>query len=300
MELRQLRYFVTVVDEGGFTRAAEKLHVAQPGVSAQLRQLERELGQPLLDRTGRTPRLTQAGAAVLPRARAALAAVEGARTAVDELTGLLRGSVAMGVLPSCGPFRIADLLADFHHAHPGVEVTLTESDAGTLIRGVREGGLDLALIAFGSEVPAGLDVQTVVDEELVAAVGHGDPLAGRDSVPLAALAERALISLPPGGGMRTILDQACAAAGVSPRIVFEASDPGVLADLAARGLGVAIVPSSGAARADLHGVRIVRPRLHGSVALAWRAAGTSGPAARAFVEHAREALRGYAGAAAAS
>src|SRR5215207_1517289 len=101
MELRQLEYFVAVAEEGSFTRAAARVHVAQPGVSAQVRQLERELGQLLLDRSGRSVRLTEVGAAVLPYARAALEAVTGARLAVDEMTGLLRGHVAVGMLTAC-------------------------------------------------------------------------------------------------------------------------------------------------------------------------------------------------------
>jgi DNA-binding transcriptional LysR family regulator len=102
MELRQLKYFVAVEEEGSFTSAAAKVHVAQPGVSAQIRRLEHELGQDLLDRSGRTVRLTEVGAAVLPYARAAIAAAAGARLAVDELSGLLRGHVAIGMvaLPS--------------------------------------------------------------------------------------------------------------------------------------------------------------------------------------------------------
>src|SRR6266511_2587248 len=102
MELHQLAYFVAVAEEGNFTRAAAKLHVAQPGVSAQIRRLERELGQPLLDRSGRTVRLTEVGAAALSHARAALAAVERVREAVDELAGLVRGQVAMGMVTSAG------------------------------------------------------------------------------------------------------------------------------------------------------------------------------------------------------
>src|SRR3954469_17927387 len=110
MELRQLEYFVTVVEEAGFTRAAARLHVAQPGVSAQIRRLERELGQDLLDRSGRTVRLTEVGAAVLPYARAALDAVAGARLAVDEMTGLLRGQVAVGMLTACGSVDLFEML----------------------------------------------------------------------------------------------------------------------------------------------------------------------------------------------
>src|SRR5450755_1152789 len=92
MELHQLEYFVAVAEEGSFTRAAERVHVAQPGVSAQIGRLERELGQQLFDRAGRTVRLTEVGAAVLPYARAALGAVGAARQAVDELTGLRTGA----------------------------------------------------------------------------------------------------------------------------------------------------------------------------------------------------------------
>ena len=96
MELRQLEYLVAVAEEASFTRAAERVHVAQPGVSAQIRRLERELGHELFDRSGRTVRLTAVGEAVLPHARAALEAVAGARTAVDELSGLLGGRLAIG------------------------------------------------------------------------------------------------------------------------------------------------------------------------------------------------------------
>src|SRR5690349_20102934 len=118
MELRQLEYFVAVAEKANFTRAAARVHVAQPGVSAQIRRLEREVGHPLLDRSGRTVRLTEVGAAVTPHARAALAAVSGARMAVDELTGLLSGQVNVGMLTSCSSVDVPDLLADFHHAHP--------------------------------------------------------------------------------------------------------------------------------------------------------------------------------------
>src|SRR4051794_8261081 len=113
MELHQLAYLVAVAEEASFTRAAARLRVAQPGVSAQVRKLERELGQDLLDRSGREVRLTPAGAAVLPYARAALAAVEGARRTAAELSGLARGRVAIGTVTS-HDVDLATVLADFH------------------------------------------------------------------------------------------------------------------------------------------------------------------------------------------
>lgn len=292
MELRQLAYFVAVADEASFTRAAARLHVAQPGVSAQVRRLERELGQVLLDRTGRTVRLTDAGAAVLPYARAALEAVEGARQVVADTAGLVRGHVSVGVAGSLSAIDVPGLLAGFHRAHPGVEVTLTEDRRDELVEAVRAGRLDLALAGHPGDAGPGVAVRVVADEPLVAAVGPDDPLAGRETVTLRALEERSLITLPPGSGLRAVLDDACTAAGVRPRIAFEAGDPVMLARLAARGLGVAVLPGSAAAAgpAELRTVAITGPRMRGRVVLMWRSPGPVGAAARALIAYARRAL----------
>ncbi|WP_432012306.1 LysR family transcriptional regulator [Streptomyces cucumeris] len=291
MELRQLAYFVAVAEERNFTRAAERLHVAQPGVSAQIRRLERELGEELLDRSGRSVRLTEAGTAALPYARAALAAVEGARLAVDELTGLLRGHVAVGTVTSHS-VDLPGLLAEFHDAHPAVEITLTEATSDELVEGLRTGRLDAAIASVGPTPPAGLEMEVLTDQPIVAAVSHDHELAVHPVISLDTLRGRALISLPRGTGLRTRLNEACAAAGFTPHIAFEASDPDVLAQLAARGLGAAILPRSFAeARADrLRTIVIDPPALRGRLVFAWRTGGPSGPAGRALVARAREAL----------
>jgi DNA-binding transcriptional LysR family regulator len=301
MELRQLQYFVAVVEEANFTRAAERLHVAQPGVSAQVRQLERELGQPLLDRSGRSVRLTEAGAGVLPYARAALGAVEGVRQVADEFTGLLRGRVMIGMV-SAGPlqeFDVAAILAGFHADHPQVEIALAEDTSDRMLAALARGDLDIAVAGLTTpEPPPGISHQVLIDEALVAAVAPADPLAARASlaggpaVPLALLADRPLISLPRGTGLRAVLDRAFADAGMRPRIAFEAAAPHVLAQFAAHGLGVAVLPEGIAAAAgdELRVLEIVQPRLRGQVALAWRAGGPPGPAARAFLGRLQKAL----------
>jgi DNA-binding transcriptional LysR family regulator len=294
MELRQLEYFVAVAEETNFTRAAARVHVAQPGVSAQIRKLERELGQALLDRSGRAVRLTGAGAAVLPYARAALAAVDGARLAVDELAGLLRGRVAVGTVTSV-PSEDLDLpgfLADFHRDHPAVEITLSEDNSDRMIEALRDGRLDLALVNLGGKTPPGIETRVVTDERLVAAVNRDEPLAARTAITLKAIRERPLISLPRGTGIRSLIDEACAAAGFRPRIAFEAGDPNVLARLASQGLGVAILPESLAYfyREELHAIAITRPRLRGRLELAWRTEGPINPAARALINRARDML----------
>ncbi|MFK0210921.1 MULTISPECIES: LysR family transcriptional regulator [unclassified Streptomyces] len=299
MELRQLRYFVSVVDEGGFTRAATRLHLAQPGLSAQIRQLERELGQPLLDRSGRSVTPTEVGRAVLPFARAALAAADAVRETVDAYTGLLRGRVTLGLVSGATghAFDIAAFLADFHADHPSVEVALTEDSTERMQAALLAGELDIALLGTAEETPPpGAAFQLVIDVPLVAAVAPGDPLLARargGSVPMAELRERPLISLPRGTGVRAALERGGARAGFRPRVTFEAAAPQVLAQLAARGLGVAVLPAGedGAPfGARLRTLRIVEPEIRARVALAWRAEGPSSPAARVLLDRLRSGL----------
>lgn len=235
-------------------------------------------------------RLTEVGAAVLPYARAALCAVAGARLAVDELTGLVRGHVAVGTVTSHN-VDLPALLAAFHEDHPAVEITLAEGNSDYLIDALRGGRLDAAVIALGATPPPDLEIHIVADESIAAAVSHNDDLAKRSTIPLNALRDRALISLPQGTGIRSRLDDACVTAGFTPHIAFEASSPVVLAQLAARGLGVAIVPASVArAREDLHPLSIIRPELRGRLAFVWRTDGPISPAARALVGRARRML----------
>ena len=291
MELRQLEYFVTVAEEANFTRAAERIRVAQPAVSAQIQRLEREVGQSLLDRSRRAVRLTAAGEAALPYARAALAAVADIHVAVDELTQLVRGTVTIGTVTTHS-VDIPSLLADFHAEHPSVEITLSTDSSDALIDKVRTGQLDTAIVSVGSdERPDGLDVEVVTDEAIAAAVSPTDELASRKTIRLKDLADRRLIALPVGAGIRRQFDAACARAGVTPRIAFEASTPLALADLAERGLGVAIVPGSVSRNRDgLRALAIV-PELRGRLVLAWRSDGPMSPAARVLVGRARRLLR---------
>ncbi|GAA4536794.1 LysR family transcriptional regulator [Amycolatopsis samaneae] len=292
MELHQLEYFVAVAEEENFTRAAARMHVAQPGVSAQIRRLERELGQPLLDRSGRSVRLTDVGLAALPHARAALAAVAGVRQAVDELAGLVRGQVALGMVTSPGPVRVPELLALFHERHPAVEITLREGNSDLLIESLRDGRLDVAVVGMAGDPPEGIATKVVREEDFVAVTGPRDPFAGRARVTVDQLAERSLMSLPKGTGLRTALDTAFAARGLRPKITFEAGDPNLLAQLAAQNLGVAIVPESLAAyyAPQVRALRITGPGVRGCLALAWRAEGPIAPAGRALIDFARETL----------
>ncbi|WP_194820304.1 LysR family transcriptional regulator [Nocardia sp. XZ_19_385] len=295
MELRQLRYFVTVVEEANFTRAAARLHLAQPGLSAQIRQLERELGQPLLERGARSVTLTPVGAAVLPHARAALAAVEQVTDTVDEFTGLLRGQVRLGFVSGIAGenFDLAAVLAAFHSDHPQVGISLSEHTSEEMLDALRHGDLDIALIGLtGTALDATFGVDIVLDTAVVAAVAP-DSEPSRTRITLAELAERRLICLPRGTGLRGVLEHACAAAGLEPEVAFEAANPGVLLQLASHGLGTAVVPAltaQEAAEFGVHTLEITDPQLRGQLALVWRRDRPGNPATKVLLGQLRIAL----------
>ncbi|WP_410876720.1 LysR family transcriptional regulator [Nocardia sp. A7] len=303
MELRQLRYFVTVVDEGGFTRAAERLHLTQPGLSTQIRQLERELGQPLLDRGARTVTPTEIGAAVLEHARAALAATDRIGETVQEFTGLLRGQVRLGMISGAASemFDVAGVLADFHHDHPQVGISLTEDTAERMLAAIENDELDIALTGLtGAPTGSGVGLHIILQTSLAAAVARDapiDPAESAGAIALTALADRRLICLTRGTGLRGVFERSCTAAGFTPDIAFEAAAPPFLLELAARGLGTAIVPALTPAEAANFAVRtldIVAPRIHGRLALAWRTDRPLSPAAKVLLGQLRIAFGTHA------
>jgi DNA-binding transcriptional LysR family regulator len=287
MDLRQLSYFVAVADERQFTRAAERVSVAQPAVSAQIRRLERELGEPLFHRDRRAVTLTAAGDALLPHARAALSAAERGRDTIASLRGMLHGRLRIGV---AGPVdrRLAATLGDFHRAHPAIEIVLTQHHLDPLVSAVADGDVDAAVLGIGVDpMPPNVRVHQVAVEPLVVGVGRRHPLSRRKKVALRELRELPMISLSRGSGLRTLLESACGDAGYVPRIVAETGELASLVDLATEGLGVAVLPRSAADGADLALLELTRPRLQRRTALAWNEAGTS-PAGRAFLALARK------------
>jgi DNA-binding transcriptional LysR family regulator len=292
MELRQLEYFIAVAEEANFTRAAERVHISQSGVSAQIRQLESDLGATLIDRSGRTATLTPAGSAALEHARAVLASVNAVRQAVDEVTGLIRGCLVVGMVTACRVTGLFDALAAFHLAHPGVEITLAEDNSDRLTEQVRTGTTDLALIGAAGAPPAGLEALPIVSERLVAAVPVGHPLANRLRVTLAEISAYPIVSLPEGTGVRTVFDQACAAKGIQPDIGLQASAPDAVADLATRGLGIAILSESMTVKHEgrLNTLAVDDIETPAGLALIWTT--PQSPALRELLVHSHQAFSG--------
>jgi DNA-binding transcriptional LysR family regulator len=282
MELGQLLYFVAVAEERQFTRAAKRVLVAQPAVSAQIRRLERELGEALFHRDRRGVTLTPAGEALLPHARGALAAAERGRDTIASLRGMLHGRLRIGV---AGPVdrRLAETLGDFHRAHPAIEIALTNEHNEPLLGAVAAGDIDAAVVGMGAHpLPPGVRARVVAVEPLVLGVRPGHPLSQRKTVALRDLREHPMITLTRGSGLRAVLENACRDAGFAPRITVETGELSSLVELAGEGLGVAIVPRSAVDQADVAVLRITRPRLQRRTALAWNQASIS-PAGRAFL-----------------
>ncbi|SDD10390.1 LysR family transcriptional regulator [Actinokineospora iranica] len=247
IDLRLLAQFVAVAEEGGFGRAAVRLHMAQPPLSAAVRRLERELGGPLFVRTSRGVRLTAAGAVFLDEARAVLAradrAVDTGRRAVAGLAGRLRlgfvGSATFDLLPR--------LLAAFRARHPDVRLDLTEAPTAAQVRSLRADTTDAGLGCPPIHDDDGLlTAEVVFREPYVAAVPAGHPLAARAAIGLAELSDEPFVLFPRdlGPGLHGRILAACQAAGFTPKVAQEAVALQTIAALVVGGVGVALLPAS--------------------------------------------------------
>jgi DNA-binding transcriptional LysR family regulator len=249
IELRRLRAFVAVAEEGHITRAAERLGMQQPPLTRLLHGLEKELGVLLMHRLPRGVRPTEAGKALLAEARAVLARAEGVNDAVRRAARGEQGRLAIGFTSSAAlhPFVPAALRA-FRESLPGVSIVLEEAGTGELVDALLHERLDAAFVRSPVASMTGLLVDPILDEPMVAALPVGHRLAARTDtpLPLAELGaeEFVLYRRPAGPGLYDSILAACRAAGFSPIIAQEAPRLPATLSLVAAGLGVSIVPAS--------------------------------------------------------
>jgi DNA-binding transcriptional LysR family regulator len=264
MELRQLAHFVAVAEERHFTRAAARVHVVQSSLSSSIGTLERELGEALFVRDNRRVALTQAGRALLPAARRALAAADEGRDAVAGVRGVLHGQLQVGAIQTLGVVDLAALLARFRRAHPGVTIRLSHGAASALARAAADAELDIAFID-GPVDPAALTRTELGRDYLVLAVPPGDPLARRATIRLddPALRDRDFVEYRADSALRAQIDAACAAAGLSRRITCEVENMQYLVESVQHGLGVTVLPPMAIHAAAGHAGAIpITPPLH--------------------------------------
>jgi DNA-binding transcriptional LysR family regulator len=285
--LEALRRFVVVAEELSFTRAARRLHVVQSGVSSVIAGLERELGAALFERDRHSVALTGAGRALLPEARATLAAAQAAADAVAETAAGLRGTLSIGTMISTGAIDVPELLARFHRAHPAVLVRLRQAPGGSadMAHAVADGTLDLALLSLPGEPPARVELRQLKEEPMVLICAAGHRLAGSPRVSVDALGDETFVDFPLGWGTRAITDRAFAAAGMEHPVAFEVANYATAAGLVGHGLGIAFVPASAAAEMpEVARVTVDAPAMTWRIQVATAAHRRPSASARAFLD----------------
>jgi DNA-binding transcriptional LysR family regulator len=272
VQLHQLTYVLAVAEEQNFTRAAARLHLAQPSLSRQVRLLERELGVQLFNRgPGQgLVTLTSDGEALLPFVRRVVADVESTGAEARALSGMARGRLAIGATPSLITRVLAPALVEFHTTHPGIDLLVVEAGSHQLVPQLASGEVDLALVVLPVTDPLVATVP-LFDDPLVLAVAPGHALAAQPQVAVADLAGVPLVMFREGYDLRAVTLAACHEAGVEPHLVSQGGEmDGVLA-LVAAGLGAAVVPAI-ALPSDhtLAAIPFRHPGLSRTVALAHR------------------------------
>jgi len=292
MELHQLEYFLTVADEGGFTRAARALDLAQPSLSQQIAKLERELATPLFHRLGRRVELTEAGRALVPRAREILAAVSDVASAVSAASDRIAGRLRIGTVPTIAQFMLPPIVRDFLVAYPDVELVIHEDDRRELVEQLEAGAIDLALLSRRIE-DEHLTVEPLLREEFRLVLPREHRLAERQRIRVPDLERERFVLLDQGAGLPNLIQDFCRSHGFEPEIACRSTQLATVQAMVSAGLGVSFVPNM-AAETDSHSTRI-NLRLTGAkpertVSAARHTRRFQTPAAREFIERLRRSV----------
>src|SRR6478609_3848648 len=252
MDLRDLEYFLAVVEAKSVTLAARRVHAAQPTLSHALGRLEAELGERLLERKARAPlRLTDAGEVVAARARQALSAVTSLKDDLAALRGRVGGSLRIAAIQSLSATLLPRVLSRLSREYPAIQPSVRTLAAESIARAVASGRADVGLLAGAPRSSLrGLRVKVLFDEPLVALVRRDDPLAKVKTLRLARLAERPLLLVPDGTFLSDIIHEACARAGFSPRVQLTLASAEALRETVRAGLGLTILPRGYASPTD--------------------------------------------------
>jgi DNA-binding transcriptional LysR family regulator len=285
MELRTLRVFVEVVRQGGFTQAAKTVFATQSTVSKAIKQLEDEIGVPLLDRIGRRSQPTAAGEIVYQRALRMLAERDDLIAELDELRGLKRGTLRLGLPPVGSSMLFAPLFAVYRSRYPGVEIQLVEHGSDRLEELLVSGEIELAASLL--PVSENFEWQNVRREPLTVLVSADHPLARRRSLDLPALQNLPFILFETGFALNRIILDACRRHGFQPTLVARSSQIDFIVELAAAGLGIGFLPRMIAEQrkhSSLRRIPLSEPHTDWHIAMIWRRGGFLSHAAKAWLD----------------
>ncbi len=273
VETDVLRWFQQVADGVTLTEVADLYMISQPGVSRALARLEQEVGAPLLHKSGRVLRPTHAGSAFKRHVDSFMHGLDDGLAAVSQLVAPETGTVTVAFQPSLGTWLVPDMIGRFRSQYPQVQFRLEQSDDALGSSLVAGGSVDLEFTARRPRNPA-VHFERLFAQPLELAVPGDHRLAGRASISLSELGDESFVMLHPSWELRILCDELCAAAGFTPRVVFEADDLSVVRGFVAAGLGIAVVPTTEADRRarGLPGQRVVRLTDRGAyrdVGVAW-------------------------------
>jgi DNA-binding transcriptional LysR family regulator len=283
MELYQLGYFIEIARQRSFTRAAERLHMAQPALSQQMKNLESELGTALFIRGRKEIQLTAAGKAFLPRAEALLTQAEAAKAIVSDVAQLRGGKLIIAAIPSVSACLLPEVIRSFSRQHEQVELQLIEDSSERVSENVESGLADIGFLQLPASKSA-FETRTIISEPFVLLVAKSHSLVKQKEVALKQLATESFIFYK--GRARDTALEACRKAGFEPRIACESGELETVRALVAAGLGLAVVPqlATGNLPKTIQAITIREPKMQRQIAAVWQKGSVLSPAAQALLE----------------
>jgi LysR family hydrogen peroxide-inducible transcriptional activator len=293
MELHQLRYFVAAAECQNVSRAADRCHVAQPSLSQQLKKLESFLGAKLFDRVGRGISITDAGRALLPRARQILAQVSDAQANLQREAAACQGTLVVGAIPTMAPYLLPPALEKFRLSYPDCQISVREDLTEQLAEALANNEIDCALVSTPLDDEL-LEIEVLADEELLVAVTARHAAAGKSHLGIADLRGQPTITLADMHCLGRQIEGFCSARHLSRRVVCRTTQMLTILELVALGVGVSMIPEMAAA-ADRSGRCRYLPLRPGKptrqIAVAWRQGRTRPLAATRFIDLIRSNIR---------
>ena len=246
MELRQLEYFVAIVETGSFSKAARRCNVAQPSLSQQIIKLEKTLGQQLFDRMGRSIALTEAGHVLYPQAKAILSGVQQAKFSITEGFSVESGRLSIGILPTLAPYLLRDTVIKFQARFPDVELTVREDTTDRLMDTLLLAEIDVCYVSLPIKNKQ-IASETLFVEPLLVAISRQNPLAQNGAIRIEKLEASPFIMLHDEHCLSDQTDAFCYAQQINPQVLYKTSQIGTALEFVRLNIGVSLVPACAAA-----------------------------------------------------
>ncbi|ELR64823.1 Cys regulon transcriptional activator CysB [Photobacterium marinum] len=283
MNIRQLTYFVTLAETANFTRAAERLNIAQPALSVAIKKLEGQLELPLFHRNERKVVLTHEGETLLTHARLILQQVKDANIAMAELKGLEKGEVRLGLPSMLGSYYFPEILMGFKSRYPNLKLTIVEAGTQSIRKMLLNGELDLGII-HNADVPEHLETEHLLSSQMVAVVSKDSELTQQESITFSEFFKHELVMFKEGYFHREFIDSVCLQHGFEPHIAFETNLLQMILKIVRNDFAItALLEMVTEHEKDVVAVPFT-DRVDLEIAIAWRKNGYLSIADRAFME----------------